>query len=210
MAYQQLLVVTLILGIVPLPLLLFKRISNGINTEVTPFVILTAFASIYEGIGTLYLNVNSVYWFQLYSLLEILALFYFFHQLLAPYYRSSLLLSFIFLISSYLFSFFHWHTESHLISNGFNKTILTFFVLYGATLWIKIIFKQQKIPNLWQHSSFYFVAGFFLYYGNTILLFLLGNLIYNSTLNFYEFWLINILSTLLLRIVLIIGIWKMK
>lgn len=210
MTYQLLLVVTLILGIVPLPLLLFKRISNGINTEVTPFIILTAFASIYEGIGTLCFSVNTAYWFQLYSLLEILALFYFFYRLLAPFNRRSLQLGLFFLILSYLFSFSHWHTTSHLISNGLNKTTLTFFVLYGVMLWIKIIFKQQKIPNLWQHSSFYFVSGFFLYYGNTILLFLLGNLIYNSTLNFYEFWFINILSTLLLRILLILGIWKMK
>jgi len=69
----------------------------------------------------------------------------------------------------------------------------------------------MHIPNLWRNSDFYFIAGLTIYYASTFLLFLLSDFIINSKqLYFYDYWLVNVLATLILRIFLMIGVWKMN
>ncbi|HEX8576205.1 MAG TPA: hypothetical protein VF677_07925, partial [Flavobacterium sp.] len=71
-------------------------------------------------------------------------------------------------------------------------------------------FEKMDVHNLWQSDTFYFIAGLIIYYASTIFLFLSSIFIYNSNLYFYDFWLVNIIATLILRVLLSIGVWKMK
>lgn len=190
--------------------LFIKKRAFNIRESITPFIWLTAFATLYEFIGTGLLEIKTSYWFQLYSFLEIVTLFYFFFKLFKTKYKTTFGIFLVLLVTTYSFSFFYWNENSGLISNAKNKASITFFVLTFSFLWFKELFKKMEIQNPWQNADFYFVSGFLLYYSSTFFLFMLGGFIFNSNVYFYDYWLINIIATLILRTLLIIGVWKMK
>jgi len=67
----------------------------------------------------------------------------------------------------------------------------------------------MEVEKFWNLPNFYFISAIIMYYSSTLLLFSLGNFIYTGT-ELYEYWWINILATLILRIMLTIGTWKIK
>lgn len=208
--YQIFFYLALFIGIIPLLILLLKKRVFDFKEPIIPFVWLTAFATLYEFIGTGLLEIKTSYWFQMYSFLEIVTLSYFFSKLFQPKYKTAFRIFLVLLVTTYSFSFFFWNENAGLIPNAINKTPLTFFVLTFAFLWFKELFKKMEIQNPWQNANFYFVSGFSVYYSSTFFLFLLGSFIFKSNVYFYDYWLINIMATFVLRTLLIIGVWKMK
>lgn len=208
--YQIIFYLALFIGIVPLLVIFYKKRAFDKTHPIVPFIWLTAIATLYEFIGTRILKFNATYWSQLYSLLEFSTLYYFFFRLFLPKYKTTFWLFLILLVATYSFSFFLWTDKSTFIPKAINKTPLTFFVLTFSFLWFKDLFKKMEIQNPWQNADFYFVSGFSVYYSSTFFLFLLGNFIFNSNVYFYDYWLINIMATLILRTSLIIGVWKME
>lgn len=202
--------VALFIGIIPLLILFLKKRVFDFKEPIIPFVWLTALATLYEFIGTVLLQIKTSYWFQVYSFLEIVTLSYFFFKLFQPKYKTAFRVFLVLLLTTYGFSFFFWDENAGLIPKAINKIPLTFFVLSFSFLWFKELFKKMEIQNPWQNTDFYFVSGFSVYYSSTFFLFLLGNFIFNSNIYFYDYWLINIMTTLILRTFLIIGVWKMK
>ncbi len=202
--------IALFIGIIPLSILLLKKRVFDFKEPITPFVWLTAFATLYEFFCSVILKINTNYWSQFYSLIEFIALYYFFFKLLKPKYKNVVQGFLILLATSYFLSFFFWNENSSFIPKAINKTPLTFFVLTFSFLWFKELFKKMEIQNPWQNADFYFVSGFSVYYSSTFFLFLLGSFIFNSNVYFYDYWLINIIATFILRTFLIIGVWKMK
>ncbi|WP_413512849.1 hypothetical protein [Myroides odoratus] len=87
---------------------------------------------------------------------------------------------------------------------------MTLFVISCSFLWVKQVFDQKLIMRLYQESTFFIVMGLFFYYSTTISLFVLSNYLYKSELFFYDYWLVNIIASLILRILLSIGVWKMN
>lgn len=187
-------------------ILFVKKKGFDFKEPITPFIWLTALATLYELIGTRLLKLNTTYWFQLYSLLEFIALYYFFFKLFQPKYKTVFRLFLILLVITYFFSFFFWNENSSLIPKAINKTPVTLFVM----VFCFICFKNYLGKTEKQSSVFYFILGFSVYYSSTFFLFLWSNFIFYSNLYFYDFWIINILATLILRIFLIAGVWKMK
>ena len=208
--YQILFYIALFIGFIPLLILFLKKRAFDLKKPIIPFVWLTALATLYEFIGTGLLEIKTSYWFQVYSFLEIITLSYFFFKLFQPKYKIAFWVFLVLLITTYGFSFFFWNENAGLIPKAINKTPLTLFVLTFSFLWFKELFKKMKIQNPWQNADFYFVSGFAIYYSSTFFLFLLGSFIFNSNVYFYDYWLVNIIATLILRIFLIIGVWKMK
>ncbi len=208
--YQVFFYIALFIGIIPLLILFIKKRAFDFKEPVTPFIWLTAFATLYEFIGTGLLEIKTSYWFQLYSFLEIVTLFYFFFKLFKAKYKTAFGIFLVLLVTTYSFSFFFWNENSGLISNAKNKASITFFVLTFSFLWFKELFKKMDIQNPWQNDNFYFVSAFSVYYSSTFFLFLLGGFISNSNVHLYDYWLINVMATLILRTFLIIGVWKMK
>lgn len=204
-------VVTLFFGIIPFCLYLYKR-QKGIRCDKAylGIVLLFLIASLYEAIVSLILKVNVIVWFQVYSLLEFIALFYLFINL--SNYRPKVYF-YVFLgifIIVYLLSFRFLTNEFFLVSKTINKVFVTIFVIVSSFVLIRENFTQKTRVKLLNRPSFYIVIGLLGYYTTTISLFIFSSYRIDSKLFFLQYWLINILASLALRIVISIGIWKIK
>lgn len=198
----------LAVGLIPLLILFFKYRAFS-NAPIVPFVWLTAASSIYEA-TSLFFFIELPYWFLFYNGWEFFTLVYFFY-LLNNKKPKALFAALIILCSAALFitssSWIKWDVfESNAISS-----IPTFIlVAISVTLWFRNLFKNTDIPSLWTEPNFYFVSGLLIYCSSTFFLFLLSSIIFESKLPFTEFWYVNIIASLILRMLLIVGTWKMK
>ncbi len=218
--YQIIFYTALFIGVVPLLVaFVLKKKEIYLKHPVFPLVVLTALATLYEFVGSKILEINTVYWFQLYPLIEFITLYYFFSRIL-PEYRKFLRIFLPLAIIFYSASFFYLDEENKFVSLAINRNFIAFFALVFSSIWLKDLFNKLKnlnpfekieIPNIWQSDIFYFVTGIAVYHTATFSLFLLSSFIFNSSnLYFYNYWLVNLLATLFFRIFLIIGVWKMK
>lgn len=208
--YQIFFYAALFIGIIPICILLLQKKAFSTNDGIIPFVWLTGIATVYELIGTVIFKINTNYWFQLYPLLEFLAVFYFFSNLFKEKYKIIFRVFLALFIISYFLSFIFWSSSQKFLPLAINTIPLTVFVLFCSYAWFKRMFETTSIENPWQNSSFYFVSGFLVYHSSTFLLFILGNYLFNSNKYIYDYWLVNILATFVLRTFLIIGVCKMK
>jgi hypothetical protein len=216
--YLYILYITLLLGIIPLCIHFIKDKILWNHNGIIPFIWLTAFASVYEWLGTLVLKFNSVYWFQIYPVLSALAILYFFWKVLSS--RRLTLIKFLLItfILVYCTSFFFVKNDIF-VSSSLNRIAISATVFILTIIWFKELFdglnkiESYKIKDgtyLWESENFYFVAGIFIYYCTTFFLFLSSSLIYKSELYFNDYWFVNIIATLILRLFLIISAWKMS
>src|SRR5690554_4031156 len=138
------------MGVVPLPVLFYKKRAFDKTHPIVPFIWLTAIATLYEFVGTVLLQINSNYWFQLYSLLGFLTLFYFFYRL--SEYRYALIYKILLLlfVVSYTVSLIVWNDTDKLTSITINKMFITCFILISVYLWFKSLFEKAEIINLWK------------------------------------------------------------
>lgn len=208
--YSIFLYTALFAGILPLSVLFFKKRAFIFTEPIVPFIWLTFIAALYELIGSIILKINIDYWYQIYSLLEFLTVFYFYFKLFQARFKTIFYFFLFILTVIYGISFYFLTEYSSFIALALNTTPLTFLVLLGSFWWVRDLFRSDEIQNLWQKPTFYFVSAFYIYYLVTMPLFLMGSFIFNSNLYFYDFAIVNILATLILRILLTIGVWKMK
>lgn len=201
---------TLFIGSIPLLLFIVKKKGFSFKEPIAPFIWLTGFATVYEFTGTLLLNFNATYWSQLYSLLEFVTIYYFFFKLFHLSYKKALTLFIVLLLFTYCMSFVFWSSNNIFISEAANRIPLTLFIFTFSFIWFKELFNKMEILNPWQHHTFYFVSGLAIYYSATTFLFVLSSFIFESNLYFYDYWLVNVMATFILRLFLIIGVWKME
>lgn len=206
--YSTLLYIALLAGILPLAVLFFNKGAFVFKKPITPFIWLTFIATLYEGI-VIVLKTDVSYWSHIYSFLEILTVFYFYFKLFQPRFKTILLLLLVLLLLTHIISFY-WVDSSLFITVAVNTVPLTSLVILGSFWWVRDLFRSDETQNLWQSPVFYFVSAFYIYYLVTMPLFLMGSFIFNSNLYFYDFAIVNIMATLILRILLTIGVWKMK
>lgn len=206
-----LLYITLFLGIVPvIQLLLLKNKRDKIG-PIEPFLYLTAVSSLYEIIFSIILRKDVTIWFTLYDILEFLLIFYFFYKLNFPKYKIFFLvlivLFTILIIPNILFvnkSIHHFLNVQAIFSGA-----ITTFIFMMTFLWFRDVFRKMEIPSLWKTPEFHYISGLFIYHATTFFLFLLSDIILNIDADkFMDYWLLNIIATLILRILLIIGVWK--
>src|SRR5690554_1271220 len=110
----------------------------------------------------------------------------------------------------YGFSFLFWNENSQFLLKAINKAPLTLFVFLFSFLWYRNLFIEAKIINPWRDPTYYFVSGLAMYYSTTVFLFLLSSFFFVSESYFYDYWLVNIMATFILRTFLIMGVWNMK
>jgi magnesium-transporting ATPase (P-type) len=124
----------------------------------------------------------------------------------------------VFFFINYTVSFFYLESSAF-VSVSINRLYVSIFVFIFSVIWFKDIFEELNKSLLFEETdfqyllsseNFYFVAGVFIYYATTFFLFLSSSLIFESNLYFNDFWVVNIIATLVLRIFLIISVWKMK
>lgn len=201
--------ITLYSGIIPLIILLFKKIAFNFKEPIVPFIWVTAVASLYEILNLELFEINISYWFQIYPFLEILGLYFFFFNIFKGRYKLIINLLLVVLLIIYSCSFLYWNLNMNLQAHSINKSSITLCVIIGCFTWFKNQLKNMEVEKFWNLPNFYFISAIIMYYSSTLLLFSLGNFIYTGT-ELYEYWWINILATLILRIMLTIGTWKIK
>lgn len=202
--------ILLLTGILPLFLIFLKKKTFDVKQPIVPFVWLTAISSLYELIGTVILKVNATYWFHLYSLLCFCTLYYFFFRLLNRQYTKVFGFFVALFIITYGTSLFFFDKKNTFVSMVINEPFITVFVLVSSFIWFKELFEKVNISNLWKNADFHFVSGLMIYHSGTFFFFLLSGFIFSSNIYFYDYWMVNIVATVVLRIFLIAGIWRMK
>jgi len=200
----------LALGILPLFLLKSLKIKGFQLLFIQPFVWLIFLASIFEFIA-FKKQWETPYWYRFFILIDFLLLFYFFFFTLKKKYKLffySFLASFLLL---YLYLIMMWDVKDSLRTDFYLTTFETLFVFIASILWFITVFSELKEPSLLHAPNYYFIAGFILYYSGTFFLFLVSDfMIKNVESDFLSYWNANILFNVLLRTLIMIGIWKAR
>jgi hypothetical protein len=206
-----LLIFTILYG--TLPFIFYQIIKKNLTglKEIYPFILTVLIASLYEFLGTIILKISFEKWYLIYKILAFLSLHYFFYYLLNKAYK------FVFLLFCGVFgllvvlTFSLWIDFNFLDLNSYFNIFQTIVVLTFSILWFRKMFRSLEVDNLLKNSNFYFISGLIIYYCGTVYLFLMSSTIYNiDKSNFQYYWLLNIILNLVLRSLLIIGIWKAR
>lgn len=198
---------TLLIGIIPLIILFLKKKQFRTAYGIVPFIWLTAIATLYELIGTVILRINTNYWFQVYTLLEFTAIYWYYLKVLGHKSRKSLKISLFIWSTVFIISFLFWDRSNKATALAINSCSISLFVFFFTFSYLKGLL-ENTAKDFWKASSFIFVAGFSIYYGSTILLFVFSQLLFE--IGKYNYWSVNIFATLFLRTFLILGVWRMK
>lgn len=199
-------------GLVPfLYFLLIKdKISNKINAT-KPFLILVFLSGIYEFIFTTLLKWDVSNWFVIYSITSFFTIFYFYTTITTGINKLLRVVSFIFFLLLLLILFLSFGKEDFFKISSWIDTYTTVFIFIYSIIWFKKIFQELEYDTLWESPYFYFVSGLILYHFGNLFLFLMIELIYkNDNYLFQYYWLLNIVLLILLRTLLIVGIWKAR
>lgn len=202
--------VALLLG--PLPLLLFKIRQKKMAQEtlpMEPYLWLVALSSFYEFFGTTLLNLNSEIWFRTFILLEFLCLLYYFFHLLGKKPKLLFLAFFVVFSIGFVWLLFLWNTIDNFAGDSYLSIIVTLFIYTFSFLWFKDLFTNLKLKSLWDCSAFYFISGLLLYFSGTLFLFLMSATLFKYDMaSFQKYWNLNIAFSFLIRLLLLLGVWK--
>ncbi len=204
------LILNITLFISCIPVLFYKARKTGHLPDVrfiAPFLWLLLLSSIYEKVFTGIFRIDTAIWFRLYPLLEFLCLVYFFDRLLNRAYRVLFLVFLGFFIFCFTFFLILWILNGYSKVDSYLTVIETVFVYSASLLWFKDLFTNMELKSLWDSPAFYFISGFILYFSGTLFLFLMSDFVFTSE-QMVKYWIINILLSLFLDFILIIGIWK--
>jgi hypothetical protein len=210
----QIVIFSLILGLIPLLMLFFKNLDKNKISGIYPFVIVVFIASIYELIFSLFLKVNVTNWFMIYDVLAFGSILFFFFKLLKNQTKSLFLV--VILIFSVLFVLLYnnlsvYYSFHYLVKNSILNAFQSISILGFTILWFRKIFNELEEDNLFRNPNFYFVSGLNVCYSGTVLLYFLSNYIHvNDPKAFNDFWILNIGLNIFLRTSLIVGIWKAR
>lgn len=185
-----------------------KKVREELKS-ILPFLILVFISSIYEIIGTNFFNIDSKYWFRLYTLLEFLVLFYFFKKILKKNHKVLFNLILSFFLAVFIILLFYWNSINSYTGDSYLSVIETFAVFLFTILWIKELFVKFEKESILEYSIFYFISGLLIYLSGTLILYLLSPILklkYPEL--FYGFWVLNVFFNFLLRSIIIFVIWR--
>lgn len=198
-----------LLGIVPLVVYLFHKRVNLESHYIIPFIYLTAFASVYEIVGTTFFKISAKYWFRFYIFLEFYTILYFYYKLL----RYKLFfkgIGFLYLIV-YLYLLSTWSSYKVGFLDMPLNVLMTFLVVISSFLWFINVFKKLEDIPLYKRSDFFYISGLLIYFTGTFLVFLMADYLRdNPEYKMLDFWILIVFFNIVLRITLIITIWKAR
>lgn len=198
------------LGLIAFLLLVLSEKKVSQTFYIKPFIWLVFIATLYE-LLVYYFRWITAYWYRTYTLFEFLFLFYFYFYTLKKQYKIFFVFSFIFFILLYIYLLIIWDINESSKTESFLTITETIFVLVSSILWFKTIFGDLKENSLLKAPDYYFISGFVLYFTGTFFLFLVSDfMLKNMTSQFLSYWNLNILFTILLRTLLITGIWMAR
>lgn len=206
-----LVILTLLLGLVPLLLLFFRlsALNRVIVKGIIPMAGLIFFASCYESFASLLLHINPSVWFRVYLLLDFMAIYYFFKTVFLQKFKIIFILFAILYALVWVGLWLIWNPVNSIATDAYLTLIESVFVYTFAVFWFKDLFNKAIVESLWHTPTFYFICGLIFYFSGTIFLFLLsGSMLKHSEVSFEKYWLVNVVISFILRLLLSIGIWK--
>jgi hypothetical protein len=205
------LIFTVLYGILPLALYYLTKVNRFDLKEIFPFLIVVFIASIYEFVGTYLLKIYYEKWYLTYKILAFLSINYFFYKLLKHRFKLVFLTFSICFILLLVFTITILNNVSHLEKSAYFNTLQTFIIIIFSILWFVQKFDEMEEENLLQNPNFYFVSGLIICYCGTLFLFLMSNHIYTTNKSVFPYyWLLNLILNLVLRTLLIVGVWKAR
>jgi len=199
--------IVLIIGFVPAIISIFKEKSNSLKA-VSPFLWLTAFASLYELIISLLLRLDVSFWLIFYEVISFVFLSFFYIKTFNRQFFKIIFSFYCLIIFGLLFFLFLRDKHNNLELQVYTSPIILIMVLVFTFLWFRKIYLAMEIPILFKESSFYYISAFFLYYTSTFFLFLLSDFLFRSDpTSFSDYWILNVVATFIFRILLSIGVW---
>lgn len=209
---EAFLIFVILFGVVPIAIYYLIKSNRAYELQaIFPFLWLVCIASLYEFFGTLMMRWNSHYWIMIYKVLAFSALHYFFHTLLKRKFKVLFIVFIALFLMLFLYYFVCASQLDFLTINSYFNALQTIIVLTFSILWIRRIFITLEVDSLANTPNFYFISGLVIYYAGTVFLFLLSNLIFKTDKSqFQDYWMLNIALNLVIRTLLIIGIWKTR
>jgi hypothetical protein len=207
---EILLYITFFSGVLPILFYIFSIYQNGTNQTLkpaVPFLCLTVIGSLYEPIVTIVLERDSMQWFRIYNIAEFVCLYYFFWKLLYKKYRavrSGFVL--LFMTGSFLAV---GANMGQLQLESIYAPFIFIFVLTFSTLWFRDTSHTEQENVKFEISTVLFICGFLLYYSGTLFFYLLSEvvLLKSKSMSYQDYWVVNIIATLILKIILTAGVW---
>jgi hypothetical protein len=202
----------IIFGITPLLYYFIARSKNVRELKpIIPFITLTFVSSLYELFGSLIFGWNVSYWFVFFEILAFLCIYYFYFEILQKQFLKLFLLTLFLFLGFCFYLSLNFIIKDFFIVSSYLNTFTTLFILFFTIIWFRRLILDASIENLLENSTFYFISGFILYYFGTLFLFLISNYLYKfDALSLQSYWVVNIILNLILRILLIVGLWKAR
>ena len=205
------LIFTILYGVLPLTVYYLTKVNRFILKEIFPFLIVVFIASMYEFIGSIIMKISFEKWYLIYKVLAFTSIQYFFYHLLKKRFKSL----FIFFTCCFLILLVLVFTILKDIiffdKSAYFNVLITLIIIAFSFLWFLQKFDEMEEENLLQNPNFYFVSGLIICYCGTLFLFLMSNHIYTTNKSVFPYyWLLNLILNLVLRTLLIVGVWKAR
>ncbi|OYU81225.1 MAG: hypothetical protein CFE23_05525 [Flavobacterium sp. BFFFF1] len=190
-----------------------KKTKQFEASLIVPFLYLELFSNLYELIATDIFSVHSAVYFKVYIFLEFYVLLNLFYKLSGKtmkwLYISFGVLFLLFFIFACLG--FEWSFSQSLKTDSYLSAFELIVIYVLAIHWFTRLFKYLPDISLLDMPNFYFVSGLIIYLSGPIFLFLVSSQILSSDPEkFGEYWIINNIFNIILKLFLIKGIWKIK
>ncbi len=196
---------------------LYRKRAVGFEANyLYPFFIIVAAGSFYEIIFSKILKWNSGIYFKIYLFAEFFVLLYYFYRLTEKSIRSFFIVSAILYLALFVFTIAEcivsdWHFRVGLRTDSYLSIFETIVVYICAIYWFIRMFRFYPDKFLLNLPDFYFVSGMIMYVSGPLFLLLLSSQIIQADfIGFKVYWMINNVFNVILKLFLIIGVWKIK
>lgn len=188
----------------------FKRSDFFIFKNASLFIYFVAFFNLFEITLGKYVNQKDFYYFIIYSIMEYSILYFIFksQNIYTPRFYFPFL-KYSYLILLILFCY-HIDTISMLQLNAYLSTASFVQIVSFSFFWFRDGFINFKYKSLLGVPFFYFISGMILYYSGVITLYLLITYIDQNDYSLKSYWILNLIFSLIYRVLLIVCIWKAR
>lgn len=205
------LIFVILYGLFPLFFILkFRKEMININC-IYPFILVVFISSLYEFFGSIILKISLEDWYLIYKTISFFSILYFYYSILNKKHKLFFILLIFLFILKIVMTFTVWSDKFYFDISSYFNVFQTITILVLSILWFRKILIDLEFESLLDNPIYFFVSGLLVYYLGTVFVYLIGSYIYFENKELFQYyWLLNIILNLVLRTLLIVGIWKAR